>query len=205
MLYSATANTMSCIKSVVCANDEQLVALHKFFVEWKQENLHLATTNYGWACRHYKSRHRAINKICPTFTSAKSYACAIATTYIIGKKIYWKSQQDPGWKQCDRSPPPVARNLAPTKVLFSHERDAAYRCLSPAFYWLWMQNKFSHWYFATRIVFIHDIAFITQEILQSLFHCRLCPRRSAILWREKQIVEKNWACEKVRKISAGLL
>ena len=122
---------MSCIKSVVNTTDKQLVFVHKLFSKWKQENLDVTKTNYGWACQHYKSRRHSINKICPTFTSAKSYVCVIATTYMIEQKIYCKTPTDPGWKQCDRSPPPVVRNLASIKVLFSHERDTTYRyCLS---------------------------------------------------------------------------
>ena len=72
LLHTATANTMSCIKSVVCATDKQLVPVHKIFSEWKQENLNLTTTNYIvqlYGCVlhvcNYKSRHRVNSKICP--------------------------------------------------------------------------------------------------------------------------------------------
>ena len=118
---------MSLIKSVVQADNKKLVGAHKEFLRWKQQNLNLATTNFGWALQHYEKCKRSITQNCQTFTSKKSYARSISTTFIIANTVYWKPRNDPGWKQADRVPPPAARNNAPVKVLFNDQRHAVYR------------------------------------------------------------------------------
>ena len=125
---------MSLIKCVVYANDNLLYKAHKEFANWKQQQLnsnsvsqYLAKTDFGWALRHFEKCKRSITKICPTFESQKSYARGISTTQVIGKNIYWKNHDDPVWKQSRRDPPPFARNGAPVKVLFDHEKDVLYR------------------------------------------------------------------------------
>lgn len=120
---------MSLVKSVVNADNISLVCAHKELIKWKKEqNQYFAKTIFGWAILHYKKCKRSITKNCPSFTSQKSYARALATTCIIANTVYWRERNDPGWKQAARAPPPAPRNGAPVKVLFNSERHAAYRC-----------------------------------------------------------------------------
>ena len=101
------------IVSVIAANDEKLVAVHKEFQKWKkqrQESKKPGTTTcrteYGWALRHFHNRacRRSITKCCGTFTSRSSYARAIVTTFVMNNKIYWKDRKDPSWKRVNRIP-----------------------------------------------------------------------------------------------------
>ena len=118
---------MSLVKSIVKANDEQLVGAHQQFLDWKSQHFGDAKTNFGYALKHFASCKRAITRICPSFTSDHSYARGISTTYVYDKKIYWKEHSDPCWKKSRRKPPPVPRNGGRVRVLFDHQRDAIYR------------------------------------------------------------------------------
>ena len=121
---------MSKIKSVCMASDKQLVQAHKDFHEWKKKNYKpnfgKPVTNFGLAQRHYKACRRAITRNCGTFTNAKSYATALATTFVSQKKIYWQSCSDVCWSQADRQPPPEPRNKAPVRVVYDHNKDEIY-------------------------------------------------------------------------------
>ena len=119
---------MACIKAVVEANDEKLIAAHKTFAEWKKNLPHNGMrTDYGRAMRHFNKCRRSITKCCDTFFSNKSYARSIVTTQVINGKVYWQSRENIGWKQASREPPPVTSNGLPTKVLYNYNRDDVYR------------------------------------------------------------------------------
>ena len=112
---------MSRIKSVCGASDDKLVKSHKDFIEWKKKNYKpifgKPESNFGLATRHYKSCHRSITRNCETFKNYRSYASAMVTTFVDNKKVYWKANDDVGWTQADRQPPPVPRNKAPVRVV----------------------------------------------------------------------------------------
>ena len=94
---------MSLIKSVVKANDEMLVAAHRDFQTWKSANSTRKINDFHCALKHFSRCARHITKTCTTFTSGKSYARAIATTYVVGKKVYWKPLGDNGWKNVEKT------------------------------------------------------------------------------------------------------
>ena len=121
------ATQMSLIKAVVDADDQMIARAHKMFADWKKKNLHQAKTEFGYALRHFRSCARPITRNCPTFKSKMSYARAIATTRVCDGKIYWKSHNDKGWKMANKTPPPIPRNGAKMRVLFSKQRDTIYR------------------------------------------------------------------------------
>ena len=132
--FRYTAFSMSTIKSIVNANDKILAAALKSFSDWKTQEqsrhkLGLPKTNFGWARRHYANRAcaRSITKNNPLFSSQTSYARGISIIQVIDKKIYWKSGDDPCWKQARKTPPTCPRNGAPVRVLFEHCKDAVYR------------------------------------------------------------------------------
>ena len=117
-------------RAVVSANDTQLVKAHKEFYKWKKNNPlpgTLCATDFTFALKHYGKFRRAITKNCASFTSRKTYARAMVTTYIIGNKTYWKARDDPGWKRAELKPPPAPRNGAPVRVFFNHNRDIIYK------------------------------------------------------------------------------
>ena len=119
---------MSCIKSVVDANDTKLIQVHKLFKEWKKNNTHSrVSTDYGLAIKHYEKCGRHITKLCSTFSSSKSYARSMVTTQVINGKVYWHSADHMGWKQAGREPPPPSKNGSPTKVFYNYNRDTIYR------------------------------------------------------------------------------
>ena len=130
--------TMSCISSVVSANDEMIVAVHKIFTEWQKTECLRVGKNHlwklpknqlSWALLHYEKCKRSITRICGTFNSKQSYVRAIVTTRIIGNKTFWQPHNAIGWKQASRQPPPCPKNGGHVKVLFNHNRDAVYRCV----------------------------------------------------------------------------
>ena len=87
----------------------------------------LCATDFTFALKHYAKYHRAITKNIPSFKSSKTYARAMVTTYIIGKKAYWKAREDAGWKRADLKPPPVPRNGAPVRVFYNHNEKRIYK------------------------------------------------------------------------------
>ena len=122
---------MSCIKAVVEANDLILAKAHEQFETWRQNQLAQAKGKskslYRWALQHYNTCKRSITKICPQFTAPKTYARAIATTFVKGNKVFWQHSLHPCWKQADRVPPPQTRNGAAMRVLYTSEREAQYK------------------------------------------------------------------------------
>ena len=95
---------MSLIHSVALANDDKLIKAHKLFKAWKKPRLtrwNQSKSDFHWAQAHWDcnlNSRREITRQCDTFTSKKTYARAIATTYIKDGKAYWKSGNDPDWK-----------------------------------------------------------------------------------------------------------
>jgi hypothetical protein len=147
---------MSCLDAVAHASDEELVKVHSEFKKWKhvwkQKGPARIKTDFGWALRHFdrcvcesmcvcascsliqtmimfNRCHRAITRNCNSMTSRKSYARAIATTYVLNSKIYWKPHDDPCWKQVGRDAPPVPKNKALVRAFYNHNRDELYRLL----------------------------------------------------------------------------
>ena len=118
---------MSLIKSVVQANDEMLVAAHRDFQTWKSANSARKINDFHCALKHFSRCARHITKTCTTFTSGKSYARAIATTYVADKKVYWKPPGDNGWKNAEKNSPPTPRNGAAVRVLFDCNKDVVYK------------------------------------------------------------------------------
>ena len=91
---------MACIKSVVEANDAQLIAVHKEFSKWKKDSSFARiTSDYCLALRHFSKKGRSITKYCGTFNSKQSYARSIVTTQVIDGKVYWQLRDNIGWKQ----------------------------------------------------------------------------------------------------------
>ena len=123
--------SMSCISSVARANDELMLAAHEVFETWKAvqrtRGKQKVKSNFQWALQHYDSCRRAISRACETFTNRKSYACGIATTYVVGREVFWRSRQSAEWKRAGREPPPCPRNGGPTRVFYNHNRDEIYR------------------------------------------------------------------------------
>ena len=119
---------MACIKAVVQANDDKIIAVHKQFTEWKRKNsLPRFTTDYCLALRHFSKCKRSITKCCGTFNSRESYARSIVTTQVINGKVYWQSRDHSGWHQAHRPAPPATSNGLPTKVFYNYNRDEVYR------------------------------------------------------------------------------
>ena len=129
--FFCCCRSMSCINSVARANDELLLAAHTAFETWKAvqcaRGKQKAKSNYQWALQHYDSCHRNITRKCKTFGNRKSYACAIATTYVVGRKLFWRDAQSAEWKRTGREAPPCPRNSGPTRVFYNHNRDEIYR------------------------------------------------------------------------------
>ena len=123
--------TMSKIKAICKASDQQLIAAHKAFDTWRKKNYNpkfgKPMTNFGLAIRHHKTCHRAITRNCDTFDKAKAYATALVTTFVYQKKVYWQAHDHVGWSQADRQPPPQPRNNAPVRVIYDHNKDEIYR------------------------------------------------------------------------------
>ena len=116
-------------RAVVSANDMQLFRAHREFCKWKKKNPvagTLCATDFTFALKHFDKYRRAITKNCPSFQSRKTYARSMVTTYIIGKKTYWKARDDVGWKRAGLKPPPAPRNGAPMRVFFNHNRKSIY-------------------------------------------------------------------------------
>ena len=122
---------MSCIKSVVNANDLCITKTHEEFAKWRKRQMQTATGRskslFQWALQHYNTCKRTITRNCETFQSPKSYARAIVTTFVSNKKAFWQHPQHPGWKQAGRKPPPETRNGAPMRVLYTNEREDVYK------------------------------------------------------------------------------
>ena len=120
---------MSLITSVALANDEKIILAHKLFEEWKIPRLtrwNQKKNNFYWAQAHWDCSHRTITRTCSTFESKVSYARAIATTYVKGRQVFWKSGDDADWKRASKNPPPRPRNGGPTRVFYNHNRDEIY-------------------------------------------------------------------------------
>ena len=119
---------MTCIKSVVEANDAQLIAVHKEFSKWKKDSSFARiTSDYCLALRHFSKKGRSITEYCGTFNSKQSYARSIVTTQVIDGKVYWQLRDNIGWKQAHRPPPAATSNGLPTKVFYNYNRDDVYR------------------------------------------------------------------------------
>ena len=124
---------MSCIFAVVRANDKMLAKAHNEFELWRQTKLADAKAKpkslFRWALQHFNARQRSITALCPSFESPKTYARAIATTYVEGGKLHWQHPSHPCWKQAGRTPPPETRSGAPMRVLYTSEREAQCTCV----------------------------------------------------------------------------
>ena len=97
------------------------------FVKWKKETPlsdTLGATDFSFVLRHYSKCQRSIRKNCPSFSSNKTYARAMVTTYFIGKKAYWKPREDVGWKRVRLKPPPKTKNEAPVRIFYNHNRKS---------------------------------------------------------------------------------
>ena len=115
---------------MVGANDAKLIAVHKQFAKWKEKSKPIESrTDYYLAIRHFNKCGRAITRCCESIGSNKAYASAIATTQVIGGKVYWQSRDHKGWKQSGRDAPPPTNNGAPTKVFYNYNRDIVCRYL----------------------------------------------------------------------------
>ena len=155
-------------RAVVSASDEQLVKAHTEFCKWKKKNPvsgTLCATDFTFALKHYAKHH---TKNIPSFKSSKTYARAMVTTYIIGKKAYWKAREDAGWKRADLKPPPVPRNGAPVRVFYNKNRIYKFVTLDCAFV-------------LHCLCTCHTCAH-TQEVVRCLLLSRLCFRWSTIHW-----------------------
>ena len=123
--------SMSCIHALARANDELMLVTHTAFETWKSlqsaRGKQKVKSNYQWALQHYVSRHRSITRTCATFGNKKSYVCAIATTYVVGRELFWRNEQSAEWKRSGRTAPPCPRNGGPTRVFYNHNRDEIYR------------------------------------------------------------------------------
>ena len=120
-------------RAVVVADDAKLVKAHREFNKWKKKNPvsgTLRATDFTFTLKHFDKFRRAITKNCPSFKTRKTYARAMVTTYIIGKKTYWKAREDAGWKRAGLKPPPAPSNGAPVRVFFNHNRDRIYKLVN---------------------------------------------------------------------------
>ena len=78
-------------RTVVEANDAKMIKAHIEFNKWKKKNPvsgTLRVTDFTFALKHHDKFHRDITKNIPSFQSRKTYARAMITTYLIGKKTY---------------------------------------------------------------------------------------------------------------------
>ena len=111
---------MCCVTSLTRANDELMLVTHTSFETWKTVQCvrgnQKVKSNYQHAIQHYDSCRRNIIRTCVTFGNKKSYACAIATTYVVGRELFWRNEQSAEWKRAGRTAPPCPRNGGPTRV-----------------------------------------------------------------------------------------
>ena len=120
-------------RAVVVADDAKMVKAHREFNKWKKKNPvsgTLRATDFTFALKHHEKFRRTMTKNIPSFKSRKTYARAMVTTYIIGKKTYWKSREDAGWKRSGLKSPPAPRNGTPVRVFFNHNRDSIYKLVN---------------------------------------------------------------------------
>ena len=86
-------------RAVVVADDAKMVKAHREFNKWKKKNPvsgTLRATDFTFALKHFDKFRRAITKNIPSFKSRKTYARAMVTTYIIGKKLIGKQGRTRG-------------------------------------------------------------------------------------------------------------
>ena len=116
-------------------------------------------TTFDWPCittimTRCGRCKRAITRNCPSLSTKHKYATAMVTTYVRGKKVYWRGHEDVGWKQARRDPPPVPNNGQPVRVFYNHNMDHVYRynwmhacaCIDRNDCYHWHIHTCSKWY-----------------------------------------------------------